>query len=339
MRRVRPEQRRLVLHMGMGKTGSSALQVAFVRNREKLADAGVNYPEHSSDEPARRGEVISGNGMGITPYLAPPKHDEEEAARARRRLFRTVEDSPQETVLYSSEFLYLFEPPRLDELQADMRARDVVIQAVVYVRDVAGHALSSYSQVVKRALYTGAFADYLTSQERLSYRLNLRPRLRRLRATLGPENVLVIHYDTTRERLFADFMQRVFGISDLSGFDLCTGQVNRSLTRHELEMMRYMNGFLERKGQARRVSDVLLEQPPLGSFDMTITPKELDVLRERFADEVEWVNSELLTDGLLTIEGGNIHVVDAGDEFELSQVERHLLQCLVALVSRGRPST
>lgn len=61
----------LHLHVGAGKTGTSALQAAFVRNRDWLAGHGIDYPPSPWDEAAANHKITSGNGMGLAKFLNP----------------------------------------------------------------------------------------------------------------------------------------------------------------------------------------------------------------------------------------------------------------------------
>ena len=323
---------RLVLHMGMGKTGSSALQVAFVQNRDQLAALGVRYPAAASDHIAARGGVVSGNGMEIVEHVAPRKNDPVEAAKALEMVRQEVAGADGGAVLYSSEFLYQFQHPRLAEMRDVVSGEGATMQAVVYVRDVAGHALSSYCQVVKRSLYTESCAHFLGSGKG-TYGLNLRPRLSRLRSTLGAENVTVLHYDSEAAALFAGFMRRVFGVTDLAGFSSSLGRINRSLTRREVEWMRYMNRQLKNKVHARHMSDALISRPPADSPALSITPQEVELLRQRYGEEVGWVNDTFLDDSPFSVEGGVLVADDAGIEIEHDVTTRWLLDCIVDLVT------
>lgn len=323
--------RRLVLHMGMGKTGSSALQIAFVRNRDLLAKRGILYPLHASDKDALAGKVISGNGLGII-----------EQFRARERpnkaefmddLRRTI-DEAEGDVLYSSELLYNIGSTGVEELRDLAASAGARLQAVIYVRDVAGHALSSYSQVVKRALFTGDFAAYL-DPESGRYRPKMQARLRQLHASLGPENVTVLHYDSEREQLFEGFMEQVFGVTDMVEFVGSHGEVNRSLTRKEIEIMRRMNVRLAGRPQARRVSDVIIERQPFGPRQMKIARSELKLLRTRFEDQVQWVNETYFPDGRLSVQGST-PVAVASAVPSVSEGELFLLECLADLANAGR---
>ncbi|MBD4901542.1 hypothetical protein GUF73_11090, partial [Xanthomonas citri pv. citri] len=77
--------------------------------------------------------------------------------KLRARLSDELATKGVHTVLYSSEFFYLAPTAQLKQLRDHVAGQDAVLQVVVYVRDIVGHAVSSYSQVVKRALFTGGF--------------------------------------------------------------------------------------------------------------------------------------------------------------------------------------
>jgi len=51
----------LYLHIGHGKTGSSALQSFLALNSNLLENYRIEYPEHASFENAINGKISSGN--------------------------------------------------------------------------------------------------------------------------------------------------------------------------------------------------------------------------------------------------------------------------------------
>ena len=63
--------RRVILHLGAVKTGSSALQAALVKNRDWLKQNGYDYPASGEDEKARNHKISSGNGMILAAGLNP----------------------------------------------------------------------------------------------------------------------------------------------------------------------------------------------------------------------------------------------------------------------------
>ena len=70
------EAKEMILHIGLGKCGSSSLQSFFALNNEILSSLGINYPvlERDSFEKARKGEVTAGNGGELACSLLNKKH-------------------------------------------------------------------------------------------------------------------------------------------------------------------------------------------------------------------------------------------------------------------------
>ena len=133
--------RRLVLHAGPHKTGTTALQAAFAREAARLAEAGVLYP--------------------ATGRLGPAHHALAEACRTGdRRLLEALsrEARGAETVLLSSENFAPLDAPALARLRA---ALPVVEVTVVYtLRRLAALWPSHWREMIKHGQSFG-FADYM----------------------------------------------------------------------------------------------------------------------------------------------------------------------------------
>lgn len=326
-----------MLHMGMGKTGSSALQVAFARFRDQLSTCGINYPAHSSDAAAIDGKVVSGNGMGIIEAVGPRTHDPDEALRSEAELFEESTKVDFHTTLYSSEFLFMFSPGHVQSLQRNLAERGVRLQAIVYVRNMAGHAVSSYSQAVKRKLYTGTFREYIDRGADGPYRPVVRRKLELLLEHLGVENVHVLHYDTVRDRLVPDFFETVLGV-DPTVLDqhVASERINRSLTREEVALMRNLNRSLSGKRQAHMIGDVVIAQAPLGSEPLTISSEDFELLRGYYESDMAWVNEVFFPgSGRAGVSAEDVRVSeDEPAELALSRREQFLVSCLVDLTKR-----
>jgi len=310
----------------MGKTGTTALQIAFTRNRELLRDHGIEYPEHESDHDAVRGNVVSGNGLGIISYMAPLADVSMQAtAGAHDRLTKAVSESRCPTVLYSSELLYNFRSDRLKELVDEFSEAGIAVDVVLYLRDVAGHALSSYSQDVKRGLYAGTVSDYLSRP----YAPRMSARISSLIQIVGQEHLHVYRWDSHRSRLVQHFFTEVLGLVNADGISVERQNVNRSLTRAELDAMRFMNRSLSGKKAARVVSDALISGPPVGEVKREVTEGEVEVLEERFRSELDWINEAVLPGDNLQLVG-DVAIVDAhSQDEEFSARELRVMECLV----------
>jgi hypothetical protein len=316
----------------MGKTGSTALQVALVRNRELLAARGIRYPEHRTDQRALRGETVSGNGLALAPYLAPqPETSAADSATALAQLLSEVDTASARSLLYSSEMLFYFDADRLRELHETLAARGVRLRVMMFVRDVAGHALSSYAQEVKRSMYAEPLRTYLQGYCLWPAGMSMGPRLQAAVATVGAENTVVGHYDTDRRHLVEAFMSSVFAVDDLTGFEIDPGKVNRSLTARETEWMRHLNSRLNTLLGALIASDLIIAREPVDGGRMAVTREEAEALAGRFADEVTWINEVFFPDGRLSVTGSTVVVDDALEFPATTEIDRFLLDCIADL--------
>lgn len=322
--------RRLLLHMGLGKTGSSALQVAFVKNRAVLAEYGIHYPTSPADAAAEQERVTTGNAGRLSRFLVPRLNRGDAPPRQLLRpTLQTLQSTDSDTVLYSSEFLNQFDPARLERLVRRADELGWQVHGVVYLRDVAGHAMSYYSQSVKRAGQTRDLADYL----REGYRPAFRERVSRLLDALPRDQVTLIHYDGVKHELTRHFSRVVLGVDPGDRLDPVERSINRSLTQDELALLRQVN---KAHGGDRRLSgrvgDLVIERPPLGEGRPTVTEDELAVLEERFGDDVAWLNRCGLEGGDLSVAARDVPVVSCRTEQPLTDRERFLAELLGTLV-------
>lgn len=306
---------RLLLHIGMGKTGSSALQVALVHNREALAAAGVRYPEHASDVRARKGRAGSGNGQALQELLTSDGGSLPE-----------VDGAP--TVLYSSEFLWYFRPDRLAFLRDSLAGRGITLEVVAYVRDIAGMVVSSYAQSVKRSRYTGPLSTYIEEYGANTTGIGPGARLQTLVELLGHEHVHVRHYDSERHHLVPVFFTDVLGVA---APEVEPGEVNRSLTALETEWMRHMNTSLADDRAALIASEALTARAPVPSPAFSVSAADLAALEARFGEEVAWVNEHFLH-GRLSVQGAA--QVSSAPAPAVGPEQQHLLDVLSDLVNR-----
>ena len=324
--------RRLVLHIGMGKTGSSALQAALVRNRELLAAAGVHYPRHASDPIVLRGGASIGNGEALLPCLAPlAGQTEEQAAAALDRLCGVLREAEADTVVYSSEMLFYFTPELLTTVRDRIAALGVRLDLVLYVRDYAPLIASSYAERVKRDRYTGTLDDYVQEYVLMPPLGRASDRLRHIEEVLGEGHVTVLHFDTERGRLVAGFFEDVLGIHDLSGYDLeVPSTINRSLTSREIEWMRLMNAQLSSPVAALFAGDHMIAVPPAGAGAPRLTDKHLVDVRAAFQDEADWINGRYFPEPRL----GMGRASEPTAVPEIGEWERHLVDVMVTMAER-----
>ncbi|MFE3836317.1 rhamnosyltransferase WsaF family glycosyltransferase [Pseudogemmobacter sonorensis] len=131
----RPEgRRRVIVHNGAPKCGSTFLQRVLLQNRERLARASIAYPEPPTGHP--------GNGM-LVPDLD------------RARLERDFGEA--HTLIYSHEDL-LTHPGWVERLSRLAREMDLELEFLTFLRPMPELIFGAYSQTVKQRLHPFAEA-------------------------------------------------------------------------------------------------------------------------------------------------------------------------------------
>lgn len=155
---------KLILHMGMPKTGSTALQYTLARARPRLLEAGVLYPEVASDQTYHH--ILSLFMVDADEKTAPITygHMFSDNASKQRALEsnwlqicrQVVRHRPEYLILSAEQLFWRFNTTssspetcsafiqRLQKLTDD-------IQVVVYIRQPSQHYLSSTQQRLKHA--------------------------------------------------------------------------------------------------------------------------------------------------------------------------------------------
>lgn len=236
--------RRLALHIGHSKTGSSYMQSALALSREALATSGVVYPDSANARRALKGFMTTGNA------------DDLRAAIGDRAPARW---SPPDgrTVLYSAEHLA---PLLAANGGADALGRLAAehgfghIDILLVIRDPMDHLLSEYSQKIK--------GGQTTTLGRLSRKYGFTILALKLIQALSdrPDVTLtVMNYRRIRD----DLTGAVAGWIGVPP-DIITAPerriINRALTRDELAFQRRLNAQLERSGHI--IAEPLVNELP-----------------------------------------------------------------------------
>jgi len=260
----------LYLHIGHGKTGSSYLQSALALSQQALAAQGFDYPlSQTVARRARRGHITGGNfggPEGIHSRLA----DQGPFAPGRARLI-------------SSEHLFSYALRRPDAFQEDLATLrgDADLHVLCYIRDPLDHAVSTYQQSVKRGGAAGPLDEALKRYRIPGSVLSVLESLHRAGARLSVRN-----YSRHRDRLLSTFEEWLAvppGTLTLPP----VGQVNRSLTRGELEFQRRINATGTRIA-SQFVSDPWCNKlPEIRAEDPPLAPAALAAFLERMQTAID----------------------------------------------------
>lgn len=145
--------RRVYLHVGASKTGTSALQQGLWRSVEALAEAGVGLP--LVGRPAHVRRLLRPMGwVASRGYVEPIRRSEvlEVAGRIR--------ETAQPTLVMSNEDLAELDAERIDLLMELYAEADVEPSIVLTARTWSRQLPSEYQQFLKHRLTTG-YSDWL----------------------------------------------------------------------------------------------------------------------------------------------------------------------------------
>ncbi len=278
----------LVLHIGLPRAGSSAIQYCLAEQAKALSGVGLHYatPAAASWQP---NGVSSGNGMALARYLDPRRRPEGFSEADFERGFAAAYLSPGHAIsLISSEFCSAASKSKLARFRQEvLGSRPVRVIAVV--RDLYDHAFSTWSQMVKDQACARSFRDF-------AMHAYDNPQCRALNTfgkAFGYENLRVVHYNSCREGLFPAFLQALD--VDLPDAEEAP-RVNRGLTSAELEVQLTLNRLHRSKRLARSISNRLVgrrpDLPAANLWDQDVA----DHLASRFGEDVRWINRMVFAD-------------------------------------------
>lgn len=230
----------LILHVGVHKTGTTALQVALADARTDLAAHQVRYPGTDTFQHraifAGTGTVYGWQDRGA--QEVPRRHWDDMVAQARYD-GRTV---------ISSEFLDDVDPATARRLIDDLGGPERV-RVVVTLRSIGAILPSAWQQRLKAGLTTGynqflqlVFAAERTPKaERFWYRHDQVAQVQRWADIVGSARTYaVVIPDGDRRAIFTAF-EALLGLPDGLLADRRITVQNRSMTAQEAEFVRRLN--------------------------------------------------------------------------------------------------
>ncbi len=267
----------LYLHIGLGKTGSSALQSWLSLNSSALEQKGYSYADLVPE--AKLGKVSSGNGYVL--FVALRNGDYVEAERL---LTESYFAAGCERAIVSCELLQNLARPRLTVLLEICARHDIQVTVIAYVRSFYEHLYSTYAQHVKQGSVSHAFGSDPDDLDTYKYVEVLMKYARYFR-----DRFVVLNYNDPGRDVFTSFAAAV-GV-DIAGTTRLSTAINRSLTIGEVDALRQINA-LHGGEFSRRISDYLAEQFPDRRSEIYYTEELVRAVREQSAAEIAWINHQ-----------------------------------------------
>lgn len=291
------ESRRVVLHVGLPKTGTTFLQASLHDNKPALKESGFLYP-HKDDRMFRAALDVRGTHKAWGLKRADVSGRWDELCRKARKHDGTTVISQE---LFASASVHQI-------IAATTMLKGLEVHVVVTARDLARQATAEWQEGIKhgRRLTFEEFREtVLALDSETDYARRFRAAqdlpgvLARWGSSLPPERVHVVccpppDEDPTRLwRLFGDAVG-----FDAAAFPPATDRANRSLGVNEVDLLRRVNLALDRRLVQPEYGDVvkrLYAQRLLAAHPSArpVVPVEmyddLVVVGERWVKEVEQV--------------------------------------------------
>lgn len=134
-------KKKIIIHIGEGKTGSSTIQKFLNENRNNLLQLGYYYPRHDVDE----NSISSGHEFHLT--------------KLNELLIES--SNSNSTLILSSEYFY-GHPKHFKDFCLEHNLDPKII---CFIRDVKGRIISEYNQMIKRNAETKNFDEILEENQ------------------------------------------------------------------------------------------------------------------------------------------------------------------------------
>jgi hypothetical protein len=285
-------QKQIFLHIGHGKTGTSAFQAYLAIAKSSIAKNGYYYHAHPSMKDAQNLKTTAGNIIANRPNTADTWFEDQ--------VIKVVEQNPgYHTYIFSGESAF----HRMDAFFASFRkatARGMHITVLLSVRNPFDMLESEYQQLIKRHGLTSSIDDFLASR---SYRcIHTEKSSRLISRMLEHEVPFKIFNYTSLGRDISFALAEQIGIASLFPLDcIANKEINRSLSAAELQFVIYANQFFGEK-VGSQLSTALVEQMPLIKRDaVLISSTSVGLIKEMMAKSVNSLNNYLAPDRQLQL--------------------------------------
>jgi hypothetical protein len=248
--------RKLFIHIGHYKTGSSWLQAAFRENQDVLLRHGIWYPQPKRSRALAPTSITAGN--------APKAGADPESFRAFLSAQVAAAPEPGASLLLSSETLFrqLWDWPRPEPGAVAERLWEVAgplgfgeVHVLLFIRNPVSLAASAWQQVTKRSGNVLGIEDFFAKERTPEQVAQL---ARALRGHPGV-HLTVLNYSVCK----AELLEATCGWLGLDPSVLvrpAAEVINRSMTAGEIAMQLALNRVLG--ASARPFSIALCEQLP-----------------------------------------------------------------------------
>lgn len=266
--------KKLIVHIGTPKTGSSYLQELCVKNFDTLLAAGILYPGIESGEFIDKANVPI-NASNILDVFLNETNREETISRLSKKL-NAVFSFNVNTVLISDETLSAFNVQNKGNLYIfeclidTCNALSIDIKFLAFFREPSKYLPSHWAQLVKNHNETSSLVDFIKA--------NKIPYWGHLLALHEIHNeISIFSYDKeikNKKGILASFFEAI-GVNPNNIEPLTSERINTSLSLNSLTALRLINSEFE-GDIINLIGDLLTNAKPKYRFDKPGLSREFE---------------------------------------------------------------
>nr|WP_255614449.1 hypothetical protein [Synechococcus sp. MU1611] len=279
------------MHIGHGKTGTSAIQSSLAIASNDLAEQGISYPiQQSLRDRASRLEITSGNWE--------PKS---EVSLSDELLEIAANNGDNLKIILSSESLFWLVPELIQN--KSKWENNIDMHIILAVREIEEMLSSEYQQRVKRHGDSMPLEQFLRARHFISSHHAKAAEIIELMNESNISNT-IINY-SRHKRDISQLIFKLVGAEELYPEDQMAGAIiNRSLSRKELEMLITINALYYSKFPwiSTRISDALIKsQPQIEAQQCKLIKPQLEKVYEQNDAYLQTINACLDPNEQLTM--------------------------------------
>lgn len=238
--------KKLIVHAGFPKTGTTSLQASLAQARVSLLEQGLLYPESRGSAQHSAAWALTQKTFGWEGrggYKTPEKDWVDLVNHVK---------ATNETVLLSSEFFSHTNEEQVAKFKADMNVTDTTI--IFTMRSLAKILPSRYQQSLKKGntwSYDEWLSDILQKDNPNPATLkfgNYSNTIARWAQVFGADNIVVVVVDETSPNLIFDAFHEILRLKPQTLQKVEDKGLNRSLTTEETVLLAALNQTFKNEG-------------------------------------------------------------------------------------------
>lgn len=228
----------LYLHIGRGKTGTTAIQKFLAANRGILLENGLHYVAAAGGERGSGHQEFAKSFITeLLDYMLPPKDPEV----ARKAIASEIMEATANSILISSENFEVADPKEVYKFFKELPV-PLQIKIIFFVRSQDELAESQYNQLVKIKRESRSFTEYVEQDFRGADYLRIASAWEQF---FGKENMICRVYDRAKHNSIAEFLACFphlnKDLSKLAEDPRSRSSINSSLGYRALAAARFLN--------------------------------------------------------------------------------------------------